>query len=90
MTSVTTDKTVSPDPPPLKVVGFLVDRKGRTMVHATQAAEIAGIAYRTFTGYLATGEAPPPSGVDEEGRKVWYPEHIRQWRRNMPRAGRTE
>lgn len=85
MTSVTTDKS---EAPPLKVVGFLVDRRGRGLIHAAQAAELAGIAYRTFTAYCSTGDAPAPAGVDEEGRKVWYPEQIRQWRRDMPRAGR--
>ena len=51
-----------------------------------QAAELAGVARKTFTGYVARGQAPKP--VRHVGRTpLWDEAELQQWMRNRPGQG---
>lgn len=55
-------------------------------VTSDEAAELAGVARKTFSGYVARGQAPKP--VRHIGRTpVWDEDELRSWMDNRPGHG---
>jgi hypothetical protein len=55
---------------------------------AAQAAEHAGVAERTWTSYVARGQAPLPDERDlKTGRALWKPETVDRWLAGRPGQG---
>jgi predicted DNA-binding transcriptional regulator AlpA len=55
-------------------------------ITSDEAAEIAGVARKTFSGYVARGQAPKP--VRHIGRTpVWDEDDMRAWMNNRPGHG---
>ena len=51
-----------------------------------QAAELAGVARKTFAGYVARGQAPKP--VRHVGRTpLWDEAELQQWMQHRPGRG---
>lgn len=58
---------------------------GREILQA-EAAEIAGVAYRTFAGYVTREQAPRPTR--HVGRTpLWDEDEVRAWAENRPGRG---
>lgn len=54
-----------------------------------EVAEAVGIGARTFTSYVARGQAPKPVGFSpENGRRVWRGTDIEYWMQDRPGRGR--
>lgn len=52
----------------------------------TEAADIAGVAPKTWSGYVARGQAPAP--VRKVGRTpLWDEDEVRRWAGNRPGRG---
>jgi predicted DNA-binding transcriptional regulator AlpA len=58
---------------------------GREILQA-EAAEIAGVAYRTFAGYVTRGQAPKPSRYISR-TPLWDEDEVRSWAENRPGRG---
>ena len=55
-------------------------------ITSDRAAALAGFAVRTFTGYVARGQAPKP--IRHMGRTpVWDEAEIKAWMENRPGRG---
>jgi hypothetical protein len=58
------------------------------MLTATQAAVRAGIAVKTWTSYVARGQAPLPDERDlKTGNALWQPETVDRWLATRPGQG---
>lgn len=55
-------------------------------ITSDEAAELAGVARKTFSGYVARGQAPKP--VRHVGRTpVWDEAELKAWMANRPGPG---
>jgi hypothetical protein len=55
---------------------------------AEQCAEHAGVKVKTWTSYVARGQAPSAWGYDSiSGRQVWRANVVREWHGNRPGKG---
>lgn len=55
-------------------------------IWSAEAAEIAKVAPKTWSGYVARGQAPAP--VRKIGRTpLWDEDEVREWAKNRPGRG---
>ncbi|MGL5824990.1 MAG: helix-turn-helix transcriptional regulator [Nocardioides sp.] len=55
-------------------------------ITSDEAAELAGVARKTFSGYVARSQAPKP--IRHVGRTpVWDEDEIKVWKANRPGRG---
>lgn len=62
---------------------------GKVVLHSEQAAARAGVAPKTWSGYVTRKSVPAADDWIDDRTPVWYPKTVDAWLKTRPRKGRT-